>query len=334
MLMKLVQIILSGSVIAACLGLGGCAGVTPAEGESTADGSITEDNPSQADPVTPSYELVAHRNLSYTLPQGVDSEFAKLDLFRMDDGETRPLVLMVHGGSWASGDKAGFEDRFVPWWIEQGYVAVPVNFRLASRRGESPTVKPRDQVQDLASALAWLVENSTTYGISTDRIILLGYSSGAHLVALLGTDERFIQDVGIAEHQIQAVLSLDVHAYDVPFALDLMEGSVVEQNIPIIRHLFGDTEAEQLEGSPINYLDGWAAPAFVVSVDADPEVVGSHGYIVSQAARRYVDALIAAGHHGRTIHDVTETHSTLVGGFGEDGDSTTESIVNFLAELP
>lgn len=282
----------------------------------------------------PTGELLSYKELAYSPPPGVESELATLDLFRVDDGRVRPLVVLVHGGSWASGDKAGFEAKIVPWWLEQGYVAAAVNFRLASTRGQTPVVKPADQVRDVAAALEWLLANAETYKIATEGVVLLGYSSGAHLVALLGTDERFLQEAGLRETQVDAAISLDVHVYDVPYALTLMVGSVVEQNMRIIRHLFGETEMAQLEGSPITYLDGWAASAFIVSVDEDPEVEGTHGYIVSKAAERYVAALKDAGHSADHIHDSAETHSSLVGGFGESGDRVTEAIRAFLETLP
>ena len=39
----------------------------------------------------------------------------------------------------------------------------------------------------------------------------------------------------------------------------------------------------------------------MVSVDADPEEEGTHGYIVSQAAQRYITALREAGHQAETL---------------------------------
>lgn len=279
-------------------------------------------------------DMLKYKNLTYDLPAGTESNLAKLDIFRTNDELERPLVLLVHGGSWASGDKAGFEAKLVPWWVQQGYVAVPVNFRLATKPRESPIVKPRDQVQDLASSLAWLMDHAEEYHINREKIVLFGYSSGAHLVALLGTDESILQEAGLHENQVVGSISFDVHAYDVPYALSLMEGSEIEDNMRIIRHLFGMTEMEQLSSSPIQFVDGWAAKALVVSVDADPAVEGTHGYIVSKSSERYVTALETAGHDAETVHDITETHSSLVAGFGERDDLATDAVKAFIDRLP
>ena len=276
---------------------------------------------------------IVHRDITYTPPPGVTADQATLDVTRPRDAVSRPLVLLVHGGSWAGGDKAGFAKRIAPWWADQGYVAAAVNFRLATKRGEHPVVSPTDQVRDLAAALAWLNQHAETYGIDRKKTVILGYSSGAHLVALLGTDERYLHAVGLGDDAIDAVISLDVHAYDVPYALTLMRGSVVERNMPVIRHLFGQTAAEQQSASPIHYVDGWAAPALIISADADPNKPGTHGYIVSHSAVRYTAALRAAGHHAESLHDASETHRSLVGGFGATGDKVTAAIAAFIAEL-
>ena len=278
-------------------------------------------------------EVVVHRDLAYPPPNGEESDLAFLDIFRVDDAQTKPLVLLVHGGSWVSGDKQGYESKIVPWWLSKGYVAAPINFRLASRLNQPLLVSPRDQARDIAAGLAWLIDQADLYHFDPENIVILGYSSGAHLVALLGTDETILREAGVNETHITATISFDVHAYDVPYALGLMVGSVVEDNMPLIRHLFGETEAEQLSSSPINFVEGWAAKSLVISVDADPEEVGSHGYIVSNTANRYIEALREAGHQAETFHDSEETHSSLVNGFGEQGDRVTEVVDRFIESL-
>lgn len=110
-------------------------------------------------------------------------------------------------------------------------------------------------------------------------------------------------------------------------------GSVVEENMPLIRHLFGATEREQLNSSPAHHAEGWAARSLVISVDTDPDVAGTHGYIVSRAAERYREALSAAGHQVEIFHDSAETHESLVRGFGISGDPVTEVVERFIGAL-
>ena len=163
--------------------------------------------------------------------------------------------------------------------------------------------------------------------------MLVGYSSGAHLVALLGADEAYVEEAGLVEQSIAATISLDVHAYDVPYALSLMVDSEVEDNIPLIEHLFGDTEEDQLSASPIAFADAWVAPAMLVSVGANSDQEGTHGYIVDQTAQHYAAALQTAGNEARTFHDPSETHDSLAIGFGAEGDSVTEQVEEFLSAL-
>ena len=275
-------------------------------------------------------------DLAYTTPSGTDSPTARLDLYQSSGTSLQPLVMLVHGGSWVSGDKANFSGaapHFIPWWLSRGYTVAAVNFRLASPVSEELTVSPKDQAADIAHALAWLHAHSEDYSLSTEATVLVGYSSGAHLVALLGADESYVEAAGLTEDSITATVSLDVHAYDVPYALSLMVGSEVERNIPLIEHLFGESEEAQLSASPIAFTEGWVAPAMLVSVGPDPEEDGTHGYIVHHTAERYAAALHSAGHQATTFHDSSESHDSLAIGFGEAGDAVTQVVGDFLTGL-
>ena len=112
-----------------------------------------------------------------------------------------------------------------------------------------------------------------------------------------------------------------------------MPGSVVEANIPLIEHLFGESEQEQLAASPIHYLDGYVAPAMLVSVQPSPSERGTHGYIVAEAAKRYSSALRSRGHTAETLNDIKDTHRSHAIGFGEYRDAVTAAVAAFLDAL-
>jgi len=89
-----------------------------------------------------------------------------------------PVVLVVHGGAWASGDKwtlAGYAYEL----SKHGFAAVTINYRLA------PQHKFPKQVDDVRQALIWTNENADRFSFDMNRLAMFGYSAGGHLVTLV-----------------------------------------------------------------------------------------------------------------------------------------------------
>lgn len=89
-----------------------------------------------------------------------------------------PVILWLHGGAWAVGDKADGPARS---YVNLGYAVARVNYRLS---GEA--VFPA-QIFDAKGAVRWLRANAAKYSLDADRIAAWGVSAGAHLASLLGT---------------------------------------------------------------------------------------------------------------------------------------------------
>lgn len=282
----------------------------------------------------PARHMLEAFDLPYTPPDGGDADMALLDIYYLPDGQAKRLIVFVHGGSWVGGDKNKLQEAptLAPWFVKRGFVMAVPNFRLASRVAEGNEVSYAEQSTDLAFALAWLKDHASAYGVTKAGVVLMGYSSGAHLVALLAADDRYLQSAGLTRDHLAAVMSFDVHAYDVPYALQLMQGSELEQNVPLIEHLFGKTEAEQLEGSPVSFIEFAAMPPSLL-ISADPSAeVGSKGFISYQGTRHYSEALQASGHPMTFSHFDKETHASLVLDFGTAGDVPTQVTADFLDE--
>lgn len=282
-----------------------------------------------------SVERIEEFDIAYTPPADGDPQMAKLDVYYVPDGKSKRLMVFIHGGGWIRGNKSNIRttDSLVQWFLDRDFVVAVPNFRLASRPGEPQEVTYREQLTDIAHALAWLDENSSNYGVTDDEVILMGFSSGAHLVPLLATDQRYLQSVGLDLGHIKGTISLDVHVYDVPYALQLMEGSVVERNIPFIKFLFGSTEVEQLAGSPSFYAPNAPVPPSLI-ISAEPSTtIGSHGYITSQASERYVQLLLELGRQATWKNYDNETHLSLVSDFGTIGDGPTDAVADFIDSL-
>lgn len=126
-------------------------------------------------------------------------------------GTKAPLVIFVHGGGWKRGskDNATGADK-APHYTGLGYAFASINYRLV------PDATVEQQAQDVADAIAHLRGRAATLGIDPDRIILMGHSAGAHLVALVGTDMRYFAKAGLKPDAVRGVIALDGAAYDVP----------------------------------------------------------------------------------------------------------------------
>ncbi|KAL4785166.1 hypothetical protein BJX76DRAFT_356340 [Aspergillus varians] len=62
----------------------------------------------------------------------------------------------------------------------------------------------------------------------TQRVILMGHSSGAHVVTLLGTDIRYLERAGVSIETVRGVIALDGSNYNAPAEILDSPGSVAE----------------------------------------------------------------------------------------------------------
>jgi pectinesterase len=105
-----------------------------------------------------------------------------------------PVVLIVHGGGWMSGDR---EKDIVPVFAPVGtnFTWFTISYRLA------PTNHWPACYEDVQTAIRWVKKHAAEFKGNPDRIALLGYSAGGHLVTLAGTRAE-------ADTRLQAVAAM------------------------------------------------------------------------------------------------------------------------------
>jgi acetyl esterase/lipase len=110
----------------------------------------------------------------------------KLDLYLPPGdpkpGETRPGIVIIHGGGWTGGDKGAKREINIGTTLaSHGYVCVSINYALAT---EGHPTWPGN-LHDCKRAVRWLRKNAETYRIDPDHIGVIGGSAGGHLAAML-----------------------------------------------------------------------------------------------------------------------------------------------------
>ncbi|MBN1955985.1 MAG: alpha/beta hydrolase [Anaerolineae bacterium] len=89
-------------------------------------------------------------------------------------------AIYLHGSGWHYADKDFGTRRFFHHLASQGHVIVDLAYTLA------PQARLKAMVADVKRAIAWAKENGSEYGVSPERIVLMGGSAGAHLALLAG----------------------------------------------------------------------------------------------------------------------------------------------------
>jgi len=240
----------------------------------------------------------------------------RLDLVKPAGVSRAPVLLFVHGGGWSIGDKAHAAGDKARWANGRAWAFASANYRLV------PQATVEQQAADVAAAIAWLRANADAQGLDPDRIVLMGHSAGAHLVALVGTDTRYLQAAGVPLGAVEGVVLLDGAGYDVPTQAS------AEMNLvkPMYEAAFSKDPKRQAALSPTRHaaapnVQRWLILPIERRADSQAQ---SKGLAV---------ALNRAGANAIVVAVPDESHGSLNKGLGEVGDFATEQVEAFLAGL-
>lgn len=237
------------------------------------------------------------------------SELQRLDLYvpeRAKPCRLMPIVVWVHGGGWATGAKRGTAETKAALFNGLGYLFVSVNYRLSAPVGSPERPVHPDHADDVGAAVAWLEANAVGYGGDGRRIALLGHSSGAHLVALVGTDPAFVERAGGNVERIRCVGSYDTLSYDLLFKSRIGRAQV--------ENAFGTDAAVWRDASPANHLtDRRTLPEFQVVVRGAPGR--------QRVERDFAASVRRAGGDASVLDAVGLTHNDVNRLIGAPGDT-------------
>jgi acetyl esterase/lipase len=213
-----------------------------------------------------------------------------MDVYLPPKPQHAPIIVMVHGGAWKIGDKAnpGLMDNKLARWLPKGFVLVSINYRLL------PDAMALEQAEDVAAAVRHVAEAAPGWGADPSRIILMGHSAGAHLVALVSSAPSLL------DRPVAGAVVLDSAAMDVPALMKHRHPGFYDD-------AFGKNPAYWAKTSPQDQWSPKAVPMLLVcsTKRADKPCVAAEAFAAKTArSGRKTPVLPQALTHGEINHQL------------------------------
>ncbi len=271
---------------------------------------------------TPSNLEQLKATIQYKSIEGVEENLLSLDIYYRDDiSNIKPVVIWVHGGGWAVGDKSRNLSDKINLFKTLNYTFVSINYRLSP---DVPEQLLPDRIKfpvhntDVADAVAWVYQNIDQYGGDKNRVALLGHSAGAHLVALTGTNKTFLEQAGLSLSNIKGVAAIDTKGYDV--RKEVLEGNEIYINA------FGTVEEENIAASPIHNASSTDKhPIFFIAKR------GSNARIA--VADAFIEELSSNGVATYQVNGSIYNHTGINQAIGQEGETVvTPALIDFFEQ--
>jgi acetyl esterase/lipase len=254
---------------------------------------------------------------------GSDDPKHRLDLF-LPAGKDWPVLVFIHGGGLACGDKAlrvcgadvyGNIGRF---YASHGIGVAVISYRL------QPKVTWRQQVEDVAHAVAWVYSHIGSYGGDSSRVFIGGHSAGAHLAARVALDPQPLGELGLSPGLFSGVIAVSGAAFDLSDVRTYQSGHRFRHYETRFR--CGDpTERWKTEASPINYVAEGAPPFLILYGDHERRSLKRQSLLLHKALRR---------HHvsSRVLVVPGQNHCRIVLTLSRPDKTSANAILGFIDE--
>lgn len=192
------------------------------------------------------------KNLVFTQTHNTDSIPSKeLNVFYPKKSENLPVMIFLYGGSWKSGKKEIY-NFLGSRMARRDVVTVIADYPL------SPDYQVDDMVKVAAQAALWTKNNISKYGGDPDEIFISGHSAGAHLAAVLATNNKHFEALG-EENPIKGAVLIDPAGLDMHWYLS----DYPEEGKKYMKAFTEDPDFWEAY-SPINYLERQSIPLLIL----------------------------------------------------------------------
>ncbi len=206
-------------------------------------------------------EVPVASSIQLNVAYGLDA-LQKMDIYLPEGRKTTTTksLILIHGGSWISGDKSDF--AFILDSLKKrlpDYAIINLNYRIAV----SLTTTFPTQENDIKSAIDFIYNKRNEYVIS-DKFVLLGFSAGSHL-ALLQAYKNPIPKIKAVIDFFGPTDMVDMYNNPAPAFF------VTPANLSQLFNFTTPSTNLMLykSSSPINYVDAQSSPTLILHGTAD-----------------------------------------------------------------
>lgn len=242
--------------------------------------------------------LVAASAVAQTEPAYRDASYGpherhRLDLWHADNDKITPLVIFIHGGGWAGGDKADVPKDLLIFLLSKGISVASINYRYTKI-----AVLP-GPVHDAAHAVQFLRSKAVEWKLDSRRFGAYGISAGGCTTLWLAchddmADPRSRDPVARESSRLQAAVGMSPQTCLEPETVVSWVGEQVLKHAMIARAV-GAKKLEEMsqprpewnkllrEFSPITHVSRDDPPMLLSYPHVDPLPAASPGSAIHHA---------------------------------------------------
>jgi acetyl esterase/lipase len=187
-----------------------------------------------------------------------------LDFYPSIKRGKKPCVIVVHGGSWKSGDNKQLPE-LNSYLASEGYHVAAINYRLA------PQYQSPYPVQDVKFAISYLRNHAEELQIDTTNFVLLGRSAGAQIALLAAYT--------LNEPGLKAVIDFYGPA-DMVWGYSIPSNPLVMDSRKVMEDYLGGTyknvPQNYVNSSPLNFVSKSSVPTLIIHGENDVLVAYEH----------------------------------------------------------
>ena len=179
--------------------------------------------------------------------------------------KSSPVLLYVHGGSFAYGDKSipSALSPVLDTFREQGYTIISTSYELMRNKENF-----NKQVSDIKDTIRWIYKNKTDYNFDTDEIGVIGISSGAYLSLMAGYSNNtdFTDDAELSKYPSNVKYLIDFAG---PTDLSLLDTSALNYDLSKIFTSIKNKDDLMQKYNPIDYVNSKSPNTLIIHSNLD-----------------------------------------------------------------